>query len=260
MNSANMQEAVLDIFGFSVPAAVIKLGFLVAVIIVAFVVDRLLTKALRSVLDHASVPSASIFVNIARVVVWVFAMLAVLQPVFGIEPTGFVAALGVTSIALSLGMQDTIANVFGGLTLMVGKVIVPGDIVTIGTLTGEVTDINWRSTTLKLFSGDIEIIPNSVLSKKELTKLAPFQAGEYRLPIMIKVDADFDQVRKEIEEIARRTLNEFYDEEFGAPLFVEQITNFGVMAHVSLHAKPGITPRRACTAVAKEILGKDWLA
>ncbi|MBR3223880.1 MAG: mechanosensitive ion channel [Atopobiaceae bacterium] len=260
MNATNVQEAVLDIFGFGVPVAVIKLGFLLVVAVAAFIVDRLLTRALRSVLERASVPSASIFVNIARVVVWVFALLAVLQPVFGIEPTGFVAALGVTSIALSLGMQDTIANVFGGLALMVGKVIVPGDIVTIGTLTGEVTDINWRSTTLKLFSGDMEIIPNSVLSKKELTKLAPFQAGEFRLPVMIKTDADFDRVREEIERIAREALQEFYDEEFGAPLFVEQITNFGVMAHVSLHVKPGLSPRRACTAVAKELLGKSWLA
>lgn len=260
MNPTNMQNAVYDLFGLAIPVTVFKLVLFFAVVVVSFIVDRLLTRALRSVLERASVPSASIFVNIARIVVWAFALLAVLQPVFGIEPTGFVAALGVTSIAISLGMQDTIANVFGGLTLMVGKVIVPGDIVTIGALTGEVTDINWRSTTLKLFSGDTEIIPNSVLSKTELVKLAPFQAGEYRFPIMLKADADFEQVSKEIEGIVREALNEYYDDEFGAPLFVDQITNFGVSAYVSIHAKPGITPGRARTAVAKRILGKDWLA
>ena len=260
MDIADVQEMMADIMGIRVPLFAAKLAFFGATIILAFVVSRLIGRAAQRFLEKASIPSASIFVNVVRALVWVMAFLVMLQPVFGIEPTGFVAALGITSVALSLGMQDTISNLFGGFSLMAGKVIVPGDIVTVDGTTGEVTDINWRSTTVRQFNGDLQVIPNSVLSKTELTKLAPFQAGEFPLPVMLAKDADLNEVRAEIDTIAREALREYYDEEFGTPVFVKEFTNWGILVNISLHCKPGIAPGRARTAVAEAIMGKSWLA
>ncbi len=95
-----------------------------------FLVERFAIK-LKKALDSSKLPSASIFVNILRGVIWTFAILAVLQPVF-IQPTAFVTALGVTSIALSFGLQDTISNLAGRLGPYAGRgVIKPGDQVSI---------------------------------------------------------------------------------------------------------------------------------
>ena len=250
----------MEFFGWQVPEVVFKIVLLLIAIIAAVIVSRALGRVLTRVLDRANVPSASIFVNVARALIWVIALMMVLQPVFGIEPTGFIAALGVTSIALSLGLQDTIANLFGGFTLMIGKVIEPGDIITADGVTGKVIDINWRATSVELFNGDVRVIPNKVLSGSGLTKLDPFQAGEYTLPIMFTRDADLEQACAEIEEIAREVLGEYYDEAFGAPVFIIEYSNFGIMANISLHCKEGIRPGRARTLVGKAIAGKPWLA
>lgn len=249
----------MTIAGFEVPEIAVKAIFLAVVMVGGVVVSRILVGALRRVLERSEVPSASIFLNIVRAVIWVFALLIVLKPVFGIEPTGFVAALGVSSVALSLGLQDTISNLFGGLTLMIGKVIVPGDVITASGITGKVVDINLRSTTVELFSGDLKIIPNAVLSSGGLTKLAPFQAGEYTLPIMIARDADLEQVRADVDAAAREGLGEHYDPDFGTPVFIRGYSAFGILGQVSIHAK-GISARRACTAVGNLLQDKPWLA
>ena len=104
-----------------------KLILLAVVLIVAALIDKALTKVVRRVLDKSQVPNASIFVNIMRAVVWVFAIGTLLQPVFGINPTTIFTALGIGGLAVSLGLKDTIANVIGGFGLMLGRVIQPGD-------------------------------------------------------------------------------------------------------------------------------------
>ena len=99
---------------------IFKAVIFVVVFFIAFLIEHFAVKLSKKALDSSKLPSASIFVNIIRGIIWAFAILAVLQPVFGIQPTAFVTALGVTSIAFSFGLQDTISNLVGGLGLMLG--------------------------------------------------------------------------------------------------------------------------------------------
>ena len=258
MDALGLEDGTL--LGMSVTSLVGKAVLLLVVLLGAFLVDRVVRRTLTRVLDKTKAPSASIFINVARALVWGFAVLIVLQPVFGIEPTGFVAALGVTSVALSLGLQDTISNLFGGFALMTSKVIEPGEIVAVGGVTGEVVDISWRATTVCQFNGDVQVIPNSVLSTTSLTKLAPFQAGEYSLPVVLAKEVDLEEVREEIADLAQESLGEYYDKAFGTPLFIRELNNAGILATISLHCKPGISPNEALTVMAAAIAGKPWLA
>ena len=108
-----------------------KLIWLTIVLAIVFVADRVISRVLRKILDNSQIPSASIFVNLTRVTIWVTGAAMVLQPVFGINPTTLITALGVGGVAISLGLKDTIANIIGGFGLMLGRVIQPGDLVTI---------------------------------------------------------------------------------------------------------------------------------
>ena len=78
---------------------------LVVAVIIALVIQRVVVRLMHRVLDASNLPSASIFINIVRALIWAIALLSVMQPVFGVDPAGFVAALGVVSLAVSLGMS-----------------------------------------------------------------------------------------------------------------------------------------------------------
>ena len=167
-----------------------KLIWLTIVLAIVFVADRVISRVLRKILDNSQIPSASIFVNLTRVTIWVTGAAMVLQPVFGINPTTLITALGVGGVAISLGLKDTIANIIGGFGLMLGRVIQPGDLVTIQGVTGTVHDITWRQTVVRTRSGDMMVIPNSVLNTAALTKLTPVSEGMATLEFTAKASGD----------------------------------------------------------------------
>lgn len=185
-----------------------KVIYLAVVVVVALIIQYFLVKAIRKAFKNTTMSSASIFVNLSKVLIWSLALLAVLQPVFGIQPTAFITAIGVTSLALSLGMQDTISNIMGGLALTLSRIVMPGDTVDVSGISGKVLDVNWRSTAVKDVQGNVQVIPNSVLNKSALTHLAPGTPYNFQLPLTLSSKVDLNQVQEDIASTIRATLSD----------------------------------------------------
>ena len=61
---------------------------------IALVVIHLLEALVKRLTAKMELRVATIFINLVRGTVWVIALLSVLEPVFNIQPTAFVTALG----------------------------------------------------------------------------------------------------------------------------------------------------------------------
>ena len=83
--------------GVSLADAIGKIVLVVVVTVSAYVIQRLVSRLAKKVLDAAQVPSASIIINILRGLIWSLGLITIIEPVFGIKPTAFIAALGVGS-------------------------------------------------------------------------------------------------------------------------------------------------------------------
>ncbi|MDR2714195.1 MAG: mechanosensitive ion channel family protein [Coriobacteriales bacterium] len=147
----------------------LALLILLVAAIVAYVVVRLLKHFLGH--DKNNFPASSIFVNLTHAAIWVLAACVILDTCFGINVTGLIAALGVGGIALSLGLQDTIANLVGGLQVSITKLVQPGDKIRVGTDEGIVEDITWRHVTLRTADNNTVIIPNAAINKASFVRL-----------------------------------------------------------------------------------------
>lgn len=252
-----MDQTVSALDGSSFAEKVILLAI---VVLVASIVQRLVIRFVRRVLEAAEVPSASIFLNILRAVIWSFALLFVLHPVFGIEPTGFVAALGVSSVALSFGLQDTVSNLVGGLSLMVTRVIVPGDVITVGGFTGRVTDINWRSTSVEARGGNTEVIPNSALLKSSFTKLTDGAAAASSFTVAVRHDADLEQVEREVLAVAKDALGELADPTREPLVQFGNMDAYGITMTVITFISADAMQGAANDRVSRALAGRPWLA
>ena len=219
-----------------------------AAVVVALVVQHFALRLARRVLKASDVPSASIFLNILRALI------------FGMDPSGFVTALGVASVAISLGLQDTISNLISGLSLMAGKVIKPGDKISVGSVTGEVTDVTWRSTTVRHRSGDVEVIPNSVLNKTSLTHRTAWGMGLATVPIAVRPGADLDAVAAECRQAARDVLGADLDPAFDVEVVFNALTAYGTQGEVRLHVNEGVVFSSAQDRVTRALQGRPWLA
>ena len=233
---------------------------LAVAVVVAVLIERVVLRLMHKLLDASNLPSASLFINIARAIIWVLALLSVLQPVFGVDPAGFVAALGVVSIAVSLGMQDTISNIIGGISLMLSKAVQPGDYISVGDVTGEVTDVTWRSTTVLMRGGAQEVIPNSVLSKTALTRITPWSVGYCGVAIAVVPDADLTAVADECCRVAQRELADLLDPAFETDVIFTAFTAYGTQGEVRLHVKSDVVFSSAQDRLARALSGMPWLA
>lgn len=196
---------------------------------------KIVAKTLRHVLnrDETPLPSSSIFINIARAVVWLIGGSFILDNCFGINANALITALGVGGIAISLGFQDTLSNLIGGVQVSFMGLVKPGDNIECGGQSGVVQDVTWRHTTIEDSSGQTIIIPNSTISKNTVVHLLPF--GRVVVPVTIHDTtrwASLDDLARELAEATKAAvlpLSPFEREPY--VLFLE-IGDFGVKGKV----------------------------
>ncbi|POX51655.1 mechanosensitive ion channel protein [Streptomyces sp. Ru71] len=146
--------------------------------------------------------SATIFVNITRVLVLAIGFLVVLQTL-GISIAPLLTALGVGGLAVALALQDTLANLFAGIHILASKTVQVGDYIRLSSgEEGYVEDINWRQTTVRALSNNLVVVPNGQLAKTNMTN---FSRPEQDLTILVQVgvayDSDLDQVERVTNEV-----------------------------------------------------------
>ena len=236
-----------------------KLILLAVVLIVAALIDKALTKVVRRMLDKSQVPNASIFVNILRVVVWVFAIGTLLQPVFGINPTTLFTALGIGGLAVSLGLKDTIANVIGGFGLMLGRVIQPGDYVKVAGITGTVKDINWRQTIVRERNGNEMVIPNSVLNTASLEKLTPSNEGCVTMTFTAKAGSDPAHVTEAVKRAVATATAEFAQPGSEPRVKLTGFSPYGIEVQALAFTRDGVFLSTMRDAMARAIAGCEFV-
>jgi len=246
------QTAISDFVGRAIVLGIAAL--------VAAVVSHVLVDLVRRSTARMEVRYASIFNNLVRAVVWIFALLSVLEPVFNIQPTAFVAALGVTGVAISLGLQDTISNVIGGISLMTSRVIKPGDWIGVGSLTGRITDITWRSTMVTDRSGNVEVIPNSVLNKTVLVRLEAWEISRVDVPIKVGCNADLEAVRTDIITTVTAALGADLCDCMDVEVVYSDICVDGFDCIVRPHVRHGVSAPSVTTRVVVALADKPWIA
>lgn len=148
--------------------------------------------------EQKNLPSSSIFINIGRASVWFLGVCIMLSTCFNVNVSAAIAALGVGGIAISLGFQDTISNLIGGLQVSLMRIVKRGDNIQVGTSTGVIKDITWRHTTIKNSLGQEIIIPNSIINKTALVHLPP--TNQVSVPFVVATDGcRLDEVASAIE-------------------------------------------------------------
>ena len=156
----------------------------VVILSLTAVCARLVMRFMRKLLhfnEEKNLPSSSIFVNIARASVWVLGICIMLSTCFNVDVSAAITAMGIGGIAISLGFQDTISNLIGGLQVSLMRIVKPGDNIEVGSSSGVVKDVTWRHTTIRNSAGAEVIVPNPSSTRRRLCTFLP--PTRYRFPL-----------------------------------------------------------------------------
>lgn len=156
-----------------------------------------------------ALPVATLTQNLAQIAVATLGALVLLDH-FHVSITPMLTALGVGGLAVALALQDTLSNLFGGFYVTVAGQVRLGDYIKLNTgEEGYVTDIGWRSTTIRNLGNSMIIVPNAKLAQAIVTN---YHLPEKRMWAMVEVrvryDCDPDHVARVLLDIAAQGTRE----------------------------------------------------
>ena len=166
-------------------------------------------------------PSTTIFVNLARIIIISVGVLIILQSL-GISITPLLTAMGVGGLAISLALKDTLSDFFAGLHILLSQKVKPGDFVELDSgHMGYVQNITWRHTTLMERTNNEVTVPNAKISAaivKNYDKGDP--SFSIRVAVGVSYESDLDHVIKITEEVASNVIAQIDGARKDAPAVV----------------------------------------
>ena len=190
--------------------------------------------------SRRALPMTSLTQHLTRLVILALGLLIILDSL-GVRITSLLTALGVGSLAVALGLQDTLSNVFAGMYVTVSKHIRVGDYIKLETgQEGYVRDIGWRATKILMLPNNIVIIPNAKLSQSVITN---YYLPERELAVVVQVGVDYasdlEQVERLTCEVAQEVLRTVPGgvADFQPFIRYHTFSDFGVSFSVILRAK-----------------------
>lgn len=182
LDAAALRDTALD-YGFRTVWALL-------IAVVMLVIARAVrTTAMRSLTRHRAHANATVLLgNLAQLAVLAVGLLAILaiytQGAFGWILTSF----SVIGIVVGLSLQDILKNFFAGLWVLVERPFRIGDTIEVGSHTGEVREISFRTTQLRTLDGREVIVPNATLMTDAVVNLSRYPLR--RAAIWLEVPAE----------------------------------------------------------------------
>jgi small-conductance mechanosensitive channel len=139
------------------------------------------------------------------VVLTIAAMILLHQ--FRITITPILTALGVGGLAVALALQDTLANFFAGVHILVEEPVMVGDFIKLSTgEEGVVKDIGWRTTRIHTHGNNMIVVPNTKITSSTLTNYSmPEKRVVADIIIVASHEADPNQIAEIAMEVAETT-------------------------------------------------------
>lgn len=143
-------------------------------------------------------PVTSLTMNISRALIFGVGILIILNTL-GISITPILATLGVSGLAVALGLQDTLANFFAGFYISLAKQIKVGDYVKLESgEEGYVTDITWRSTKIRMLPNNVVLVPNEKLTKAIIVN---YYLPDKELAVLVNLGVHYNSDLEKVERI-----------------------------------------------------------
>ena len=169
-----------------------------------------LIRAGGAVLDHLEEiahekhMTVATFMPLIKKTLFVFAVIfgvLVIAQSQGLPVQSFLAGLGIGGLAFALAAQDTIANLFGSLVVVMDQPFKVGDIVKIGANEGKVEDIGLRSTKIRTAARTIIVIPNKSVAGEAITNFTRMPQRRVDQTLGLTYDTTPEQLEAVLEDI-----------------------------------------------------------
>ncbi|MCA1978038.1 MAG: mechanosensitive ion channel [Thiobacillus sp.] len=208
------------------------------VVLIAIIVALALARLVENRLMGFTQMNLSLRMALSKAVRTVFLILAVLValPAVGIDLTVLSVFGGALGVGLGFGLQKIASNYVSGFIILLDRSVRIGDLVTVGTSYGQVSQINTRYTLLKALDGTESIVPNEMLISQTVVNHSLSQPNvRIMLPVQVAYDTDLEQARAIMLEAAGQHPRVIKDDPEDLPkVFLREFGDNGIVLELGV--------------------------
>ncbi len=183
-----------------------NLAIAILILLVTWLVARFAARlADRAIGKTAMRPSLkNLLDTVVKLGVWLIGlMIALIVVMPGLTPASLIAGLGIGAVAIGFAFQDIFENFMAGVLIMLREKMRIGDVIECEGIKGKVEHITLRETHVRKLSGELTIVPNSMIFKNPVEILTDEQLRRHEVIAGVSYDTDLDQaaevIRKAVE-------------------------------------------------------------
>jgi len=242
---------------------------IIVIILISVLVTRIAKIAVRNIFkvrthsalrisERREATLVKLLENTLTYVIYFIALMMILGTL-NIDVKGLLAGAGIVGLAVGFGAQSLVKDIITGFFIIFEDQFSVGDVVQIGQFQGVVEEIGLRTTKVKSYTGEVNIIPNG--SIMEVTNFS-LNNSKAVVDVSIAYKGDIDRAEKVIKDLIE-TFPEKYEQIVGVPelLGVENIMAAEVVIRVVAETLPmqHYTVARALRKEIKNVLDENGI-
>ncbi|MFL5319969.1 MAG: cyclic nucleotide-binding domain-containing protein [Myxococcaceae bacterium] len=143
-----------------------------------------------------------IFRDVVDFALYAITAIPIVRSQLAIDLTGLLAGSAILSIVLGLALQDTLGNLFSGLSLQFERPYEIGDWIQVKDYVGKVVQVAWRSIKIETTRREVITVPNSVVSKEAVRKITRAgHASATEIFVTVSYDAPPNRVKDTMMDV-----------------------------------------------------------
>lgn len=180
---------------------------LALIIVIGMIVIQILLAVIRRILkkiDSLDEMLNSFVINAVRIIC-IIMLIAICLDTLGVNVGTIVAVLGAAGAAIALALKDSLANIAGGLMIIITRPFKKGDLINLGEYRGRVQEIDLFLTTLRTLNYQVITIPNGLVNTSILVNESREEIRRVDLTFGISYDSDVVRAKEILREVCRKS-------------------------------------------------------
>ncbi len=205
----------------------ITLTWLIARALDTLIREYLMPKAARQdtyLVDEQLVPVVR---SAVKLLVWGLGLVMALNNA-GYDVAALLAGIGIGGLALAMAAKDSVANVFGGITVFADKPFRVGDRIRISEYDGIVSEVGIRSTRIRTMEGPVVVVPNHKFTDSVVENVTQEPSRRVRHELGLVYETPVERIEQAI------ALLEKIVDDHGSVLESERVVSFVAFKEYSL--------------------------
>lgn len=191
-------NSIVDFFAGNVWKIV---GFF-ATLLIGIIVIKIIVNIMTRLFNKAKMEKiAQQFIRTIIKFLLYLVLILMLLSIIGIQISGIITALSATLLAVGMALQNNIANLANGIIIVSTKMFKKGDFITVGSVSGSITDINFFFTTLTTADNKKVTLPNNTIVNSEVTNAGANKTRRVDWTFSVAYESDVEQVKKIILDV-----------------------------------------------------------